>query len=48
LRFTMALGEEYANKLVCLTGASIEPQPDASPTNKSAEAEAQEREERRR
>jgi hypothetical protein len=31
LRFTLELGEEYANKFVCLTVASIEPPPDASP-----------------
>jgi hypothetical protein len=48
LRFTMELGEEYANKFVCLTVASIEPQPDVSPTRESADAEAQKREERRR
>lgn len=34
LRFAMELGEEYANKLVCLTVASIEPPSDASPPSK--------------
>lgn len=48
LRFEMELGKEYANKCVCLTVASLEPPPDVSPTSKSVEAEAQEREERRR
>jgi hypothetical protein len=31
LRFALELGEEYANKFVCLTVASIEPPPDTSP-----------------
>src|SRR4051794_33389165 len=34
LRFALELGEEYANKFVCLTVASIEPPPDISPPNK--------------
>jgi hypothetical protein len=39
LRFTLELGEEYANKFVCLTVEILQP---------TAEAEAQERAERRR
>jgi hypothetical protein len=31
LRFALELGEEYANKFVCLTVTSIEPPPDTSP-----------------
>lgn len=37
LRFSMELGEEFANKFVCLTVASIEPPTNASSPSKEGE-----------